>query len=257
MGYEAMEALIERFPGDVAVGFSSSYAPLRPVSECGALLKALAGFGRDAIPAITPLLLHGDNETRFYAVYLLSELVFPEAIVLLAARLQDDDRSVRWIAAQVLKRFSTFDHYETVMSDTFTLLGSPDAMVRRKACEALGNLGDAGVAKALLNLLGDPDPEVKSTAHEALVALTKEDLGEEQDDWMPWLEQHLGQHRIQWLVDGLIHDDLRIRSTAAVDLADITGMTFGYDPELPVEQREVVHEKFLHWWETSGIHEFK
>jgi len=256
MGNEAMDALIARFPGDVALGFASSNSPLRPVSECSALLKALVGFGRDVVPAITHLLHHADSENRFYATFMLSELVFPEAIVALAARLRDEDASVRWIAAQALKRFKSFEHFDTLLMDLYEDLGRHDSDARQKACEAFGNLGDGSVVKALTDLLTDTEAVVVESAHTALVNLTKVEMGLDKAAWLVWWDVHRDEHRLRWLIDGLVHEDGKLRSSSATELAELTGMTYGYESDLPIEERVAVRDKFLEWWETTGQEEF-
>jgi len=248
MGTGMLEALISQFPGRLTVSYITDAAPPPPVSECGLLLKAILQFGKPAVKAITPLLLHSEKEVRFFATYLLSELVFPESMSLLANRLRDSESQIRWIAGLSLRRYRHLDNFAAAPAELREDLASPDPDVFQMAAEALAILRDTVAVPMLLERIIDPDQKAAWAAHEALVSLTKQDFGLVEEKWLEWWMNNEGRDRGEWLIEGLVHMDETIRRSAIMDLADLTGMTFGYKADLPPEELQAIHDKFIKWW---------
>jgi HEAT repeat protein len=196
-------------------------------------------------------------ETRFYVTYLLSELVYPEAVALLATRLQDKDNEVRRIAALTLGKFREMDQFPGVLLDLRADLQNPDPRPRRAAIEALAALGDAESVPPLIKLLADPDQVVVETAVNALVTLTKQDLARNEKRWQAWWERNSHRHRLEWLIDGLVHKAPDIRSAAIAELEQLTGLTFGYSFDMPRREREGIRRRFVDWWAEVGIEQFR
>lgn len=251
LGEPALDALVERFPGDVQLGGSGSMADASPV------LRALAAFGRRAVPALTPLLHQDDSETRFYAAALLGELVYPEAAVLLGTRLHDPDPLVRHTAAQSLVRFKQSAPYANVLRDLLDALSGDDPQRRVTSAEAAGVIGEVEAVPLLARALGDGSEALRRTAHDALVAITVHDHGTDGDAWIRWYEDNRARHRLEWLIDGLVHEEIQVRISAIDELTRATGMTFGYEPHLEPQRREAIRSKFRAWWERSGRSEFQ
>ena len=248
MGAGMLEALISQFPGRLTVSYITDDAPPPPVSECGLLLKAILQFGKPAVKAITPLLLHSEKEVRFFATYLLSELVFPESMSLLANRLRDSESQIRWIAGLSLRRYRHLANFAAVPEELREDLASPDPDVFQMAAEALAILRDTVAVPMLLERIIDPEQKAAWAAHEALVSLTKQDFGLVEEKWLEWWMNNEGRDRGEWLIDGLVHMDETIRRSSIMDLADLTGMTFGYKADLPPEELQAIHGKFIKWW---------
>jgi hypothetical protein len=254
-GRTGIEEILAIFPGRLRFDRAST-RELPVVSDCSTVLRVLMAIGRPVISSLAPLLVHGDDDVRFYATYLLSELTFPESVVLLARRLSDSDPAVRRAAAYGLRRCRELPQFSEIMQDLRDDLTHPDARPRMAAMEALGALGDAVAAPSLIAQLKDSRNEVIESARRALVFLTRQDLGNEAAEWRKWWEKNRSRHRIEWLIDGLVHESREIRDGCAVELRELTGLAFGYDPDLPPEKREQCRTRFATWWGESGLYDF-
>jgi len=246
MGKEAVQALISWFPGRVQVNRATE--PLPPVTQCSAVLRGLIAIGRPVLSSIAPLLLHPDREMRFYATYLISELVFPEGVALLARQLSDPDPDIRRIAGKVLRQFRKMSQFPEVVADLRTDLTNPDPRPRRGAVEALGAVGDEQAIPQLLDLLTDMDPTLVHSVQVALANITKQDFGTNTNNWSLWWEENHHRGRLEWLIDGLVHDEAAIRASSAVELLELTGKSFGYSYDMPPRDREAIRRRFLEWW---------
>jgi len=90
-------------------------------------------------------------------------------------------------------------------------------------------------------------------AQEALVAITKQDLGSRPKRWAAWWERHQNDDRVDWLFEGLSHKTTEIRATSEQELRALTGEYFGYHFDLPRRDREAARARWQAWWsETWG-----
>jgi hypothetical protein len=106
------------------------------------------------------------------------------------------------------------------------------------------------VLKLIARLAGKGD-EV-ATAHAALVAFTKQDLGTKPRRWELWWEKHMEDDRLEWLFEGLSHKTPEIRESAEHELRAITGEYFGYHFDLPRREREEARARWQSWWYETG-----
>jgi hypothetical protein len=256
-GASAIAALMARFPGRLRVDRFAVHGTLPPISQCSAVLKALASFGRPVILALAPLFHSRDAEARFYVTYLLSELVYPEAVALLATRLQDKDPDVRRIAALTLGKFREMEQFPGVLLDLRADLHNPDPRPRRAAAEALAALGDGDSVPALVDMLADADQTVVEATVSSLVTLTKQDYARNEKKWRAWWERNNHRHRMEWLIDGLVHKAPDIRAAAITELDQLTGLSFDYSFDMPRREREAIRRRFVDWWAEIGIEMFR
>ncbi|HMC93928.1 MAG TPA: hypothetical protein VKO16_04075 [Polyangia bacterium] len=107
-------------------------------------------------------------------------------------------------------------------------------------------LGKAAVPALIerLEVAGD-DAEA---AHQALVAITKQDCGPKARRWTIWWERHQDDDRVDWLFDGLSHKTPEIRAAAEQELRALTGEYFGYHFDLPRRDRETARARWQSWW---------
>ena len=89
----------------------------------------------------------------------------------------------------------------------------------------------------------DPVPGVRGSAHATLVRFTMQDFTQRVEDWRGWWNENRSRHRIEWLIDGLVHHSTALRTAASRELEGLTGLSFGYRAELP----------FVMGHEPSGI----
>ena len=134
----------------------------------------------------------------------------------------------------------------------------PRSDVRRRvaATRALGALRDAGALDLFVQLLSSDKPELVAEAHRSLVSLTKQDFGDVPARWLDWVDDNRSRHRIEWLIEGLLHADEKMRSAAGDELKKITQEYYGYHPSLPRRDREVAQRKYLDWWRAEGRRRF-
>ncbi|MBD2514033.1 HEAT repeat domain-containing protein, partial [Nostoc sp. FACHB-973] len=87
-----------------------------------------------------------------------------QAVSALINALQDEDSSVRSIAAEALGKIGN----QQAVSALINALQDEDSSVRSIAAEALGKIGNQQAVSALINALQDEDSSVRSIAAEAL-----------------------------------------------------------------------------------------
>jgi len=93
-------------------------------------------------------------------------------------------------------------------------------------------------------------------AHAALVVITRQDFGRTSAAWKPWIDANAPKHRVEWLMDSLLHNDEEIRRAAGEELKVLTQEYFGFHPSLPKRERELAHRKYRQWWEQHGASRF-
>jgi hypothetical protein len=252
LGKGGIEALVERFPGALRFDRTTLGNLLPPVGECSTLLRALLSFGRPAISSIAPLLHHHSVDTRFYAAYILSELVYPESVALLATCLQDRDLDVRRIAIRTLHKYSELSRFKDVLEELRHDLSNPEPRPRKAAIEALAAMGDSASVPILVEMLSDADRGVARAALEGLVSLTKRDFSLNRREWLAWWELSRNRHRIEWLIDGLLHADSGIRESSVIELEALSGLRLGFRREMPRGELEVMRNRYIEWWNVEG-----
>jgi len=257
-GERAMRLIMARFPGPVGFERARMLSTPHPprASECGPLLGLVARERKVALPFVIARLSDPDPEARGWATYLLCELPYPEAIPHALGALRDSDACTRASAAHAIAAIAKVLPDE--MRDAAkALAGSADPADRAAAMRAMGELGQAALVPELLGALADGDERVVATAHDALVRLTRQDLGGDARPWLAWWETNGSRHRIEWLIDALTNDVTEIRRAAGEELRAITREYFGYASDLPARDRERARQRYHDWWVTEGRTRFR
>jgi hypothetical protein len=81
--------------------------------------------------------------------------------------------------------------------------------------------------------------------------LTAQDFGNSDANWRAWLADNRERSRMEWLIDGLDHDDPEIRAIASRDLVRASGQDFGYRVNMPGDDRRAIRERFRLWWSAQ------
>jgi HEAT repeat protein len=196
----------------------------------------------------------GDPERTYYALIVASEIVHADLIDPVARRVLDRDDALRSLALEVLRSYSSLPQYDVVVRAISDLTERPgkDPRRQRLAVEALGELRDSRTLRALIARLSDRDEQVVLAAHRALVTLTGQDFGSMIRRWETWAEGWGRAHRVEWLIESLLHQDEGVRTLAGEELKLLTQQYFGYHPALPKRDREVAQRKYREWWELEG-----
>jgi hypothetical protein len=250
-GY-AMPALIARFPGPIAVEADRLETGALPhVAECGPVIRLVAIQRRAALPFVLTLVEGADEKARFWATYLLTELVYPEAIDAAIARALDDDARMRRVARASVRALA--EAYPQLVVDRLGhIANEPSASRRLRAIEALAETREPAAVRALMPLLEEDVMDVVTAARNALVFITQQDFGRDTDKWLTWWEKHHNRHRLEWLIDSLMHDQRALRGGASEELRGITKEFFGYHDDLPKRERERAQARWREWWDSVG-----
>jgi HEAT repeat protein len=205
------------------------------------------------LPYVLAYVDDADPERRFWATYLLTELVYPDVLEPILKRVFDADPRVRRAARAAARAFAevhpTFivERLELVATDA----GEPDER-RILAIEALGETREAAAVPGLIPLLDDPAGDVVSAARASLTMIGRQDFGASSQRWSAWWTTNYDRHRLEWLIDALMHDQAAIRAAAGEELKTTTKEYFGYYDDLPKRERERAQSRYREWWNSVG-----
>jgi hypothetical protein len=254
-GEQAVQAVMARFPGPLRVDRHRARAELPAASQCGPILELLAAIRRPALPFVSVRTSASDPEARFWATHLLGELRYPEAATVLVPRLFDDDASVRRVARRSAAALvSAGAPGAPILKGLEDITSNPDQPVphRVMAIETMGEIRSGGMVPPLLVALVDPSEEIVEAARRALLLITRQDFGRDVRRWQEWWARNAGRHRIEWLIDALMHEQPSVRRAAGDELKLCTKEYFGYYDDLPKRERERAQALYRAWWDREG-----
>ncbi len=260
MGPQAVSALVAEFPGPLTGEPRRSIADsMTRASDCGPVLRVLARIGSPAVPFLAVRTADSNPEVRAWATRLLGELPNRESAAAVARRLIDDNQEVRRAALaaarmhqkDVQARAAVREHLAELAQDAYR---STEA--RHGALEALSDIRDPESIPIFIRVLGDKNRELVKSAHWGLAVLARTDLGSDAKEWERWWRKNAGRHRIEWLIDALMHDSPEIRRAAGDELKSITKEYFGYYDDLPKKERAGAQARYREWWESKGKFRF-
>lgn len=254
LGEGVLPVLLQRFPGPLWFDRTKPHKVRPRGRDVSALARAISAFGPRAAPYLVSVLAGADTDRCYYALMLAREIVHPDLLDPVARRVLDRDDGLRALALEALRSYAGMPHYEVVLRAISDLSARPgkDAQRQLMAVEALGELRDARSLPALLARLRDRDEQVVVAAHKALVVLTGQDFGFVPRKWESWAEGWGRAHRVEWLIESLLHNDESVRALASDEIKQLTQQYFGYHPALPRRDREVAQRKYREWWELEG-----
>lgn len=251
-GSYAMPAIMAKFPGPIVIEPERlESAQLPRVAECGPVIRLVASQRRTALPYVLSHVEGADVELRFWATYLLTELVYPDAIEPAIARTFDEEERVRR-AARAAVRALAEAHPQPVVERLGEIANTQSFARRVLAVEALAETREPGAVPVLLPLLEEDAAQVVDATRAALVLLTQQDYGRDTDRWIGWWAENRNRHRIEWLIDALMHEQRAHRGAASDELRGITKEYFGYYDDLPKRERERAQARYREWWENVG-----
>lgn len=257
-GEAALPVLVREFPGPLWFDRTHPHRRLPRGRDVSSIARAMVAFHDLAVPYVASLLDRDDANHRFYAVLLASEFSHPKLVPPLGRRIFDSDEGVAALAIDVIRGLTPFarelhDVIETVRSEARV----PRRPIphRRRAIRALGELRDAGSLDMLVKLM-EHESDLAPAAHHSLVSITRQDFGTSARRWAEWIAEHGAQHRIEWLIDALLHPDEKMRTLAGDELKHLTQEYYGYHPALPRRDREIAQRKYEAWWTSEGRRRF-
>jgi hypothetical protein len=259
MGEASLPVLTQRFPGPLWFDRHQPHRRLPRGRDVSALARAFVAFGEQAVPYISTILSSGHADTRFYATLLASEFIRPELVRPLSHRIFDEDAGVRALVLDVLRLFRRSSHEYGKMLEWLRKEARVPRQPTERRCTALRALGELRDVKALdllAEMLKQEDPHVVEAAHRSLVVLTRQDFGDSPRRWLGWIERNQGRHRIEWLIDALLHPEHENRAAAGEELKHLTQQYYGFHPSMPKRDREIAQRKYREWWEREGKSQF-
>jgi hypothetical protein len=261
IGEPAVAVLASSFPGPITAELRRGVgnAPSR-ASECGPVLRTLARIGVKAAPVLVVRTADTDPNVRAWATRLLGEMPNEDAARAIVRRFVDDEQEVRRaaLAAGRLMQVSA-EARSMIHIGLAEMLGdaSKPEHQRHALIEAVADLRDGRAIPTVLRLLEDRSSDIVRSAHWALVVLARQDYGLSAAAWEEWWRQNSARHRIEWLIDALLHENAEIRRAAGDELKSTTKEYFGYYDDLPVAERQKAQNRYREWWETKGKARFR
>jgi hypothetical protein len=252
-GQYAMPAIMSRFPGPTVVDRARVEDGSLRAADCGPVLRLIAGQRRAALPFVLPIVGDGEAERRYWATFLITELAYPEVVEPLVPRLFDPDPSVRKVARLAARALGEVAP-EALIERLVRYYRDPTLGEERRIemIETLGELRERLAVPLLIDALGEAAEHVAAAARRALITITRQDLGRDAKRWQAWWAQNGGRHRIEWLIDALMHEVPAVRRAAGDELKAITKEYFGYYDDLPRKEREQAQHRYRDWWRSEG-----
>lgn len=253
LGEAAMPAIMARFPGPLTQDpqLDEDEPPL--VSTCGPILRIIAAERRVALPFVLPHLNVTDENERFWATYLISELPYVEAIAGILPRLHDPVERIRRAARTAMRAIDRV-HGEVVARELGRIVKDQGAERQRRALmiDVLEELREPFAVPYLIQAMADDSEELAQVARRALITLTRQDFGSDIQKWAEWWKKNQSRHRIEWLIDALVHEQPSMRNAAGEELKALTKEYFGYYDDLPRREREKAQQRYRDWWVSTG-----
>ena len=251
-GAYAMPAIMAKFPGPIALEPERLVSGRLPrVADCGPVIRLIASQRRTALPFVLSHVEGGDVDARFWATYLLTELVYPDAIDAAIARNFDEDARVRRAARAACRALAEANPQPVV--ERLGEIANTQSIGRRvHAIEALGETREPLAVPVLLPLLEEQNEHVTKAARAALVTISQQDFGRDTARWVEWWRDNRHRHRLEWLIDSLMHEQRALRGSASDELRTITKEYFAYYDDLPKRERERAQARYREWWENIG-----
>lgn len=260
-GKRSLGALLAAFPGPIHADKKpvGSDGPVK-ASECGPVLRALAAIGLDAVGFVAVRTQDRDPVVRCWATRLLGELPCGESARNVGRRVTDKDPDVRRAALAAGKMLLADPN---ARSELLRILIQYAGDARQSedaahaAIEMLADLRDGRAVPALIDLLKSEYTDIAKSAQWALVVLARQDFAQDAAGWKKWWNANSARHRIEWLIDALLHEVPEIRRAAGDELKSLTKEYFGYYDDLPRAERTKAQTRYKEWWESRGKARFR
>jgi hypothetical protein len=253
LGSRAASVLVSRFPGPTKPD-SDRLDGSRLASQRGPVLRALARIGQAAVPFLAVRSNDEKPEIRAWATRLLGEIPTIDAAHAVARRVSDSNADVRRSALDAGKLLQADDESRTALRDRVCSMIEDTSLPiesRIAAVEALAHFRDPQSVPRLVRLVTKND-EVGQSVQWALGIIARQTFGRDAAAWEAWWQKNSGRHRIEWLIDALMHDDIEVRRGAGEELKALTKEYFGYYDDLSKGERQKAQKRYREWWEATG-----
>jgi hypothetical protein len=259
LGESALPALAKRFPGPLWFDRQKPRQRMPVGRDVSAIARALFAFEERALPHIVELLNAPQADVRLCATLLAADRVGAETMWPLYQRLFDPDGQVRLLAMEALPLFRNVRGFDEVLKSLREKSVDDREAIpgRLAALEAIFQLRDAGSVELLIKLYGSQNRQLSVPAHRSLLAITAQDFGDSERKWRGWFDKNRARHRAEWLIESLMHNEERVRTTAGLELQKLSQVYYGYVPSAGKRERERSQARYREWWEREGRLLFK
>jgi hypothetical protein len=253
-GEPALSLLLARFPGPLWFDRRKPHARVPLGRDISPICRALDAFGDQAVERLIPVLGSNVTEVRYYGTLFAGDRVRPSLLDPMLARLFDDDPQIRLLVRDVLPHYRKFPGFTRATERLCDKARDENAPLyeRLAALDAISVLRDAGCVSTLIDLIAHRDKQICVPAHRALTLITSQDFGKTPRKWRSWLNANEERHRVEWLIDGLMHSEEPMRATAGLELQKLTQVYYGYVAAASKREREAAQKRYAEWWRTEG-----
>ena len=256
----SLAAVAAAFPGPLTVDRHRVRDQIPAAARCGPLLELVVALGAGALPLLVVHASAPDAEVRFWAAHALGELPFAAAAGAWLQRLFDEDVSVRRVARRAATALLAARESAPILAgglDQVARDAAEPSDRRVLAVDTMGEMRTGAVVPGLIAVLTDPSTETSDAARRALSLVTRQDFGRDPNRWSEWWAANAGRHRVEWLVDALMHELPSMRRAAGDELKQLTREYFGYYDDLPKKERERAPARYREWWDREGHKRFR
>jgi hypothetical protein len=260
LGPAAIPALVASFPGPLVADARSVLDGTRRAADSGPVLRTIARIGLQAVPFLVVRTADSDPLVRAWSTRLLGELPSVEGARAVARRLLDGDDQVRRAAVTATRLLREDLEARKMIRDELTDLlldAGRSAEARMSVIEAFADVRDVDAIPTLIRCLREKNADLARAARWALSVLSRQDFAEDGEGWTDWYKANASKHRIEWLIDALMHSNQDIRRSAGDELKSLTKEYFGYYDDLPPRERAAAQGRYRDWWERSGRVRFR
>ncbi|MAT23671.1 MAG: hypothetical protein CMN29_01685 [Sandaracinus sp.] len=249
-----LPVVAKEFPGLLWFHRHLKHRKLPKGRATGPLGATLVAFGGPAVPTVVQLLEDRVADRRYYAALVGGDLLCGEGgapldaagvgllVEALGARLFDRDQGVRDAALHALMNALESEAIAALGERLRSYVGdrSVSPSTRLAALRALGVLRHVPVVDDAIAMLDDPSPEMQDAARRVLRVICGADRGPSRRRWASWWKKHTKRSRGEWLVEGLLDRDEKVRSIAHRELVRLTGEDLAFDPVASKRERKKV-----------------
>ncbi len=248
---ELLARACQVFPGPLWFDRHRPYRKLPKGNLVSALGAMMASLGSTSVPYLAWLLGSDDADARFYAALICQETPHPRLLRPLWQVALGADVETRRAAVLALREHRSLPDYAEVLRSLRHLATTVTTRQawRIRALEALSQLGDAGAAADMIEVLGDRNRTIARAAHGSLVTLTAHDLGTMRMTWRRWLKSNGRRHRVEWLIDALEDRREELRIAAWHELERLSGRRYGLSDKSSREDFMRAREQYTQWWQ--------
>ncbi|MCG8555565.1 MAG: hypothetical protein MJD61_09810 [Proteobacteria bacterium] len=253
MGDAALPLLVQSFPGTLWLQRDGARQRVPAAREISGIARALLAFGKRAGPYLAPLLRAPQEETRWCATVVASEIAHPSLVEPLLERLFDRRAKARLPALKGLRALRQSAEYAAALDQLRAVAAEQgrEPAERITVIAALADLRDEGAVDVLIVGLEAREQAVVEAAARALSLVTAQDFGRVSRRWRQWAQRNQRRDRVEWLIDSLMHAEEAMRAQAGAELQQVTRQYYGYHPSASKRTRERVQRKYVQWLERE------